>query len=94
MGIIYEKKGHIAYITIDNPDKGNILDHQTSDEISKAWKNTWEDRDVRVTILTGTGDRHFCAGHNLAPPPGVSAHGLGLAAAAVRPTPASGSPPA
>ena len=71
MGIIYEKKGHIAYITIDNPDKGNILDHQTSDEISEAWKNTWEDRDVRVTILTGTGDRHFCAGHNLAPPPEI-----------------------
>ena len=41
MGIIYEKKGPIAYITIDNPDKGNILDHQTSDEISEAWKNTW-----------------------------------------------------
>ena len=76
MGILYEKKGHVAYVTIDNPDKGNILDHQTSDEISEVWKTIWEDRDVRVTILTGTGDRHFCAGHNLAPPPGVSEEDL------------------
>ena len=76
MGILYEKKGHVAYVTIDNPDKGNILDHQTSDEISEVWKTIWEDRDIRVTILTGTGDRHFCAGHNLAPPPGVSEEDL------------------
>ncbi len=73
MGVLYEKKGHIAYVTIDNPDKGNILDHDTSDEISRVWKDIWDDRDVRATILTGSGDRHFCAGHNLAPPPGVSA---------------------
>lgn len=72
MGIIYEKKNHIAYITINNPEKGNILDHQTSNELSEAWKEIWEDWDVRVAILTGAGDRHFCAGHNLAPPPGVS----------------------
>ena len=72
MGIIYEKKDHIAYVTINNPDKGNILDHQTSNEISEVWKEIWEDWDIRVAILTGAGDRHFCAGHNLAPPPGVT----------------------
>ena len=72
MGIIYEKKNHIAYVTINNPEKGNILDHQTSDELSEAWKAIWEDWDIRVAILTGAGDRHFCAGHNLAPPPGVT----------------------
>jgi len=72
MGVLYEKRKHIAYVTIDNPDKGNIFDHQTSNEISEVWKEIWEDWDVRAAILTGTGDRHFCAGHNLAPPPGVS----------------------
>ena len=73
MGVIYEKKNHIAYVTINNPEKGNILDHQTSDEISEVWKAIWEDWDIRAAILTGAGDRHFCAGHNLAPPPGVAA---------------------
>ena len=68
MGIIYEKKNGIAYITLDNPAKANILDRQTSDEISEAWKEVWEDHGVRVVILTATGDRHFCAGHNLDAP--------------------------
>ena len=65
MGVLYEKKGNIAYITINNIAKANILDRATSDEISEAWKNVWDDRDVRVAILTGAGDRHFCAGHTL-----------------------------
>jgi enoyl-CoA hydratase/carnithine racemase len=72
MAIKYEKRNHIAYVTISNPDKGNILDRQTSDDISEAWKDIWEDWDIRAAILTGDGDRHFCAGHNLAPPPGVT----------------------
>ena len=71
--ILYEKRNKIGYITINNPEKANILDRQTSDEISDAWKTVWEDRDVRVVILTGAGSRHFCAGHNLALPPGVTA---------------------
>ena len=65
MGIIYEKKGPIAYVIIDNPAKANVIDRPTSDEMSDAWKDIWEDRDIRVAILTGTGDRHFCAGHSL-----------------------------
>ena len=73
MGIIYEKRDGIAFITIDNPEKANILDRQTSDEITAAWKDVWEDRDIRAAVLTGSGDRYFCAGHNLALEPGVTA---------------------
>ena len=72
MGVIYEKKDAIAYVTIDNPEKANILDRETSNQIAEAWKEIWEDWDVRVAIITGTGERHFCAGHNLAPRPGVT----------------------
>ena len=70
--ILYDKHQHIGTIKINNPDNGNILDRETSKEISEVWKQVWEDRDVRAVILTGTGDRHFCAGHNLAIPPGIS----------------------
>ena len=73
MGVLYEKKGNIAYITINNIEKANILDRATSDEIAEAWKNVWDDRDVRVVILTGVGDRHFCAGHNLETRPDITA---------------------
>jgi enoyl-CoA hydratase/carnithine racemase len=71
--IVYEKRDGVAYITLDNPDKANVLDKATSDDISAAWIDMWEDRSVRCAILTGTGDRHFCGGHNLKPRPDLSA---------------------
>jgi enoyl-CoA hydratase/carnithine racemase len=67
LGIRYEKRDRVAYITIDNPAKANIFDKETSDAISEAWIDLWEDRDIRCAIVTGAGDRHFCGGHNLAP---------------------------
>ena len=67
MPIDYEKRDGVAYITLNNPSKANILDKQTSDAISEAWIDLWEDRSIRCAILTGKGDTHFCGGHNLAP---------------------------
>jgi enoyl-CoA hydratase/carnithine racemase len=70
--IKYEKRDGVAYITLTNPEKANILDKPTSDAISEAWTDLWEDRDIRCAILTGEGNRHFCGGHNLAPWPGLT----------------------
>jgi enoyl-CoA hydratase/carnithine racemase len=70
--VLYEKRQKIAYITINNAAKANILDRETSHEISEVWKEVWEDHDDRVAILTGVGERHFCAGHNLAPRPDIT----------------------
>ena len=72
MPLDYEKRDGVAYITLNNPAKANILDKPTSDEISEAWIDLWEDRDIRCAIVTGTGDRHFCGGHNLAPLPDIT----------------------
>jgi enoyl-CoA hydratase/carnithine racemase len=72
LGILYEKRDGVAYITLNNPEKANIFDKQTADEISEAWIDLWEDRKIRCAILTGTGERHFCGGHNLAPRKGVT----------------------
>ena len=65
MAVDYLKRDGIGYVTINNPAKANILDRQTSNDISEIWKDMWEDPDVRAVILTGVGDKHFCAGHNL-----------------------------
>ena len=73
MRVLYEKKGHVAHITLNNPEKANILDRPTAEELSEVWKETWEDMDVRVAILTAVGQRHFCAGHNLAVRPDITA---------------------
>jgi len=66
MGILYERRNGVAYITINNPEKANTLDQTTVDELSQAWKDVWDDADVRAAVITGSGDRHFSAGHNLA----------------------------
>src|ERR1700758_1690818 len=67
MPIDYVKRDGVPYPTLNNPAKANILDKPTSDAISEAWIDLWEDRAIRCAILTGAGDRHFCGGHNLAP---------------------------
>jgi enoyl-CoA hydratase/carnithine racemase len=66
LAIDYVKRDGVAYITLNNPAKANILDKPTSDEISEAWTDLWEDPAIRCAILTGAGDKHFCGGHNLA----------------------------
>lgn len=73
MPIDYEKRDGVAYITLNNPEKANILDKPTSDAISEAWIDLWEDRAIRCAIVTGTGDKHFCGGHNLTPRPDLTA---------------------
>jgi enoyl-CoA hydratase/carnithine racemase len=72
LAIDYAKRDGVAYITLNNPAKANILDKKMSDEISEAWIDLWEDRDIRCAIVTGAGDRHFCGGHNLAPRPDIT----------------------
>ena len=72
MPIDYEKRDGVAYITLNNPGKANILDKLTSDDISAAWIDLWEDREIRCAIVTGKGARHFCGGHNLTPRPDLT----------------------
>ena len=73
MAVDYLKRDNIGYVTINNPAKANILDRQTSNDISEIWKDMWEDPEVRAVILTGVGDKHFCAGHNLDSRPDITA---------------------
>lgn len=72
MPVDFEKRDKVAYITLNNPEKANILDKQISAEIAEIWKEVWDDHDIRVAILTAVGDRHFCAGHNLASRPDIT----------------------
>ncbi len=59
--IIYEKKDNVAVITINRPDKLNVLTNNTAKEIMDALVKADMDDDVRVIIITGSG-RAFCAG--------------------------------
>ena len=65
MALIYEKKDHIAYITINRPEAMNAMDPETYEELSKAWIDVRDDPDVWVAIITGAGDKAFSAGADL-----------------------------
>jgi enoyl-CoA hydratase/carnithine racemase len=63
--IIYDKKGRIAVITINRPERMNAIDPQTSEELRNAWSDFRDDDEVWVAILTGAGERAFSAGLDL-----------------------------
>ena len=67
MGIRYETNEYVATIVLDNASRANVIDKGIALELAAAWKEAWEDRDVRAIVLTGAGDRHFCGGHDLKP---------------------------
>lgn len=63
--VIYEKKGQIAYITINRPERMNALGRGVSEGLSQSFWDFRNDDNMRVAIVTGAGDRAFCAGADL-----------------------------
>ena len=63
--VIYEKSESIVTITMNRPLKHNAMNPQMLVELANAWANFRDDADARVAILTGTGDKAFCAGADL-----------------------------
>lgn len=59
---------HIALVTYDRPPV-NAMNRQAYQEFASFFRELGEDRDVRVAILTGAGERAFCAGADLTQPP-------------------------
>ncbi|MCH7786677.1 MAG: enoyl-CoA hydratase/isomerase family protein [Chloroflexi bacterium] len=65
MALIYEKRGKIAYVTINRPEVMNAMDPETYSELSQAWIDIRDDPDVWCAIITGAGDKAFSAGADL-----------------------------
>jgi enoyl-CoA hydratase len=63
--LIYEKKNGIARITINRPEVRNALNIETRRELKTALEDTSEDENVKVVVITGAGDRAFCAGADI-----------------------------
>ncbi len=60
-----EKKTKIAYVTIDRPKVMNALNMQTMEELREAFHDLKSDKDIRVVILTGAGEKSFVAGADI-----------------------------
>lgn len=63
--VLYEKKGGVAYVTINRPKVLNSLDCQTLAELGQRFEDAGKDSAVRGVILTGSGPKAFVAGADI-----------------------------
>ncbi len=70
--ISYEKDGRISILTIRRPEARNALHLAAHVEMDRAWRSFEDDDDAWVGILTGEGEKAFCAGADLKQRDGAS----------------------
>jgi enoyl-CoA hydratase/carnithine racemase len=62
--VIYEKKGHVAYVTLNRPAVRNALHSFAYAEMRSCWRDIGLDPEIYVGIVTGTGQA-FCSGRDV-----------------------------
>jgi enoyl-CoA hydratase/carnithine racemase len=73
--VIYEKRSHVAYVTLNRPERMNALDKHSHEELLEVFDDFAADEDSWVAIITGAGDRAFSAGNDLKATAEASANG-------------------
>lgn len=63
--LLYKTEGHLAYVTINRPERRNAIDPATSHEMKAAFEDFKADDNAWVAILTGAGEQSFSAGADL-----------------------------
>jgi enoyl-CoA hydratase/carnithine racemase len=60
--ILYEEVGGVAWVTLNRPEVHNAFNFQMQHELKDVWQSLRRNDDVRCAVLTGAGDKAFCAG--------------------------------
>lgn len=63
--LLLERRGPVAILTLNRPQRMNAFDSVMRRELPQAWQEISDDPAIRVAVLTGAGDRAFCAGMDL-----------------------------
>ena len=63
--MLYDKSGAVAHITLNRPRVMNAYNVQMRDELFITLEAVRDDPDVRVAVISGAGERAFCAGADL-----------------------------
>lgn len=63
--VLYEVRDQVAWITINRPERRNAMSRNTVNLLVKAFVEAEEDPDVWAVVITGTGDKAFCAGGDM-----------------------------
>lgn len=64
-GALLERKGNVLLITINRPEARNAVNSSVSIALGDALEQAQNDPEIRAVILTGAGDKSFCAGADL-----------------------------
>lgn len=62
---LYERRDNVAVITINRPDARNAVNGAVSIAVGDALQQAQDDSDVWAVVITGAGDKSFCAGADL-----------------------------
>lgn len=63
--VLYERRGPVAWLTINRPEARNALNKAARDGLLAGVRRFNDDPEARVLVLTGAGDKAFCAGGDL-----------------------------
>jgi enoyl-CoA hydratase len=63
--LLFEVRNHIAYMTLNRPQVHNSINPELMVQLAEAWERVNADDDIRIAIVTGAGDKAFCAGADL-----------------------------
>ena len=66
--VLYEKKGAVAYVTVNRPKVLNALNMPTWKDLRTAFADARDDTAIRGVVLTGAGDKAFIAGADIGEP--------------------------
>src|SRR5438445_3134383 len=70
--VLHEKRGAAFWITINRPDKRNAINKEVVAGIRAGYRAAHADPAIRAIVLTGAGDKAFCAGGDLQPGKGFA----------------------
>jgi enoyl-CoA hydratase/carnithine racemase len=85
--LLYEKQDRIVTITMNRPERLNAWSVELIERLEETWERFRDDDDAWVAIVTGAGDKAFCAGFDLADQAERDKAGLGLPKRMPEPTP-------
>ncbi|OBB06767.1 enoyl-CoA hydratase, partial [Mycolicibacterium fortuitum] len=64
-GALVEKRGNVLLITINRPEARNAINGSVSLAVGDALEQAQNDPEIRAVVITGSGDKSFCAGADL-----------------------------
>ncbi len=65
MGVDFNIEGNVAYITLNRPEAMNSLDPESTQRLAEIWAEVRNNPQIRVSVLTGAGEKAFCTGTDM-----------------------------